>query len=44
MKDLLRKWQQDYPDQFTLVDVLSHEPADSDWNGVHGFINKAMVE
>ena len=44
MKDLLRKWQQGYPDQFTLVDALSHKPADSDWKGARGFINKAMVE
>lgn len=43
-KELLHKWADDYPHQFKLVDVLSDEPADSDWKGATGFISKELIE
>jgi len=43
-QELLHKWAAEYPDQFKLVDILSHEPADSDWKGERGFIDKACME
>jgi cytochrome-b5 reductase len=42
-KELLQKWATDYPDRFTLVDVLSDEPKDSDWKGARGFPNKELI-
>lgn len=42
-QELLEKWAADYPDQFTLVDVLSDEPADSEWKGTRGYINRDLV-
>lgn len=43
-KELLRKWADDYPNQFTYIDILSHEPADSEWKGLRGFINEDLVQ
>jgi cytochrome-b5 reductase len=43
-QELLHKWAQDHPDQFTLVDVLSEEPTESDWKGARGYVDKAMIE
>eukprot|EP00977_Amphora_coffeiformis_P023019 scaffold12086_cov160-Amphora_coffeaeformis.AAC.6 len=42
-KECLHKWAADYPEQFKLTDVLSHEPADSDWKGARGYITKEMI-
>jgi len=36
-KECLHKWAKDYPEQFKLTDVLSHEPEDSDWTGARGY-------
>lgn len=43
-KECLHQWAKDYPHQFKLLDVLSHEPDDSEWTGPRGFIDKAMIE
>lgn len=43
-RELLQKWAAEYPDKFTLVDVLSNEPADSSWTGARGNPDKAMVQ
>jgi cytochrome-b5 reductase len=43
-KELLHKWAADYPNQLKLVDVLSNEPAESDWTGARGIIDKALLE
>lgn len=42
-KELLQAWAADYPQQFKLVDVLSHEPEDSSWTGARGYITKEMI-
>lgn len=42
-KELMHKWAADYPDKFTLVDVLSDEPKDSDWKGARGYPTKEMI-
>ena len=42
-KESLHKWAVDYPAQFQLTDVLSHEPEDSDWKGARGYINQEMI-
>jgi len=42
-KELLDQWAQDYPDQLTVVHILSDEPADSDWQGERGFIDEAKI-
>lgn len=42
--DVLHKWAETQADQFTLVDVLSAEPKDSDWQGRRGFIDKALIQ
>jgi len=42
--ELRHKWAEDYPDQFTLVDILSDEPEDSGWTGERGYISKEMIE
>jgi len=41
---LLQEWAKNYPEKFTLVNVLSHEPEDSTWKGVRGYPNKALIE
>eukprot|EP00804_Cyclotella_cryptica_P007257 CCRYP_017863-RB/>CCRYP_017863-RB protein AED:0.10 eAED:0.10 QI:44/0.66/0.75/1/0.66/0.75/4/230/371 len=42
--DMLRRWASTYEDKFKHIDVLSHEPADSDYDGERGFIDKAKIE
>ena len=42
--ELLEQWAADYPDQFQLVHILSDEPAESDWKGARGFIDRARLE
>jgi cytochrome-b5 reductase len=42
-KELLHKWAADHPDRFTLVDVLSEEPKDSDWKGARGYPTKELI-
>jgi cytochrome-b5 reductase len=44
-KELLHAWaaEGEHSDRFTLVDVLSEEPADSDWKGARGFPNKELI-
>jgi cytochrome-b5 reductase len=41
--ELLHQWAAAYPEQFRLIDILSQEPADSDWSGQRGFINQAVI-
>jgi cytochrome-b5 reductase len=41
-KELLHEWAA-ASDKFTLVDVLSEEPKDSDWKGARGFPNKELI-
>jgi cytochrome-b5 reductase len=42
-KELLHKWAADHPDRFTLIDVLSEEPKDSDWKGARGYPSKELI-
>ena len=42
--DMLRRWASMYNEKFKHIDVLSHEPADSDYHGERGFIDKAKIE
>jgi cytochrome-b5 reductase len=42
-RELLHKWAADYPDKFTLIDVLSEEPEGSDWKGARGFPDKDLL-
>jgi cytochrome-b5 reductase len=42
--ELLHKWAKEYPNQLQVIDVLSDEPAGSEWKGARGYIDKAMVE
>ena len=42
--ELLHTWVANYPDRLEVIDVLSHEPADSDWKGARGFIDRALME
>lgn len=41
--EVLSKWAADHPEQFKLTNVLSHEPADSDWTGARGYIDKELI-
>ena len=43
-KEVLDQWAEKFPDSFEYVDVLSHEPKDSEWKGARGFINKSLIE
>jgi len=40
--DLLTQWENDYP-KFKLINVLSHEPESSKWEGERGFITKELI-
>jgi cytochrome-b5 reductase len=42
--ELLRQWADDYSHQFAYIDILSHEPDDSDWRGLRGFIDEDLVQ
>jgi len=44
-QELLHKWSQEFAgdDRFKLLDILSHEPEDSDWKGERGFISKNLI-
>ena len=42
--DLLKAWEEMYPERLEVVHVLSHEPDDSDWKGKKGFINKDLIQ
>jgi cytochrome-b5 reductase len=42
--EILHQWAANYPEQFQLVDILSHESEDSNWKGARGHIDRAMVE
>jgi len=41
-KDLLDQWEKSY-EQLKVNHVLSHEPEDSDWQGLKGFITADML-
>merc|ERR1712232_379103 len=42
-KDMVDLWAKDYSDKFSVLHVLSHEPAESSWTGLRGFINKELL-
>jgi len=42
-KGLLDEWEKSYPGQLKVNHVLSHEPEDSDWKGLKGFITADML-
>lgn len=42
-KEILQAWAADYPQQFKLHTVLSHEPEDSAWTGARGYITPEMI-
>ena len=41
--DMLSSWSKAHP-QFNYYDVLSHEPDDSEYDGLRGFIDKEKIE
>eukprot|EP00980_Cylindrotheca_fusiformis_P002245 scaffold517_cov119-Cylindrotheca_fusiformis.AAC.28 len=43
-QELLDNWAKDHKDRFKVVHVLSEEPADSDWTGTRGFIDKELIK
>eukprot|EP00522_Entomoneis_paludosa_P008221 CAMPEP_0172455240 /NCGR_PEP_ID=MMETSP1065-20121228/11966_1 /TAXON_ID=265537 /ORGANISM="Amphiprora paludosa, Strain CCMP125" /LENGTH=284 /DNA_ID=CAMNT_0013207699 /DNA_START=40 /DNA_END=894 /DNA_ORIENTATION=- len=42
-RDLLDAWAAAHPDQLTVHHVLSHEPEDSSWTGLRGWISKDLI-
>jgi cytochrome-b5 reductase len=42
--DMLQTWAGTHTEKFKHIDVLSHEPEDSDYKGERGFIDKAKIE
>ena len=40
---VLADWAEEYPDQLTVIHVLSNEPEDSTWTGERGFITKDLI-
>jgi len=40
--DLLAQWEKDFG-KFKLINVLSHEPESSKWDGERGFISKDLI-
>jgi cytochrome-b5 reductase len=43
-EDLLKSWEESYPQNFEVVHVLSNEPENSSWEGKRGFINKELIK
>merc|ERR1719471_447161 len=43
-KETLDAWAAQFPSRLTIVHVLSREPADSDWAGQRGHIDKPLME
>jgi cytochrome-b5 reductase len=43
-RELLQRWAQEFSDRFTCIDVLSDEPASSDWTGRRGYIDRELIE
>jgi NAD(P)H-flavin reductase len=43
-QELLQQWSKDDPEHLQVIDVLSHEPDDSEWKGERGFIDQAKIE
>lgn len=41
--EMLQKWAGMHEGKFKYVDVLSHEPAESDYSGERGFIDKEKI-
>ena len=41
---LLQKWASDHPDHFKCIEILSHEPDDSEWDGRKGYINETVLQ
>jgi len=41
--DVVDAWAAAFPDRFSATHVLSHEPADSDWEGARGFIDRDLI-
>ncbi len=43
MVDVIKSLGDSWPDRFTFVPVLSHEPEGSDWAGARGFVTEFIV-
>jgi cytochrome-b5 reductase len=43
-EELLKDWEEKYPDQLKVVNVLSKEPEGSAWEGERGFINEKLFK
>ena len=41
---LLKQWENAYPNQLKVVHVLSQEPVDSEWKGERGYIGEAILK
>ncbi|KAL7463384.1 hypothetical protein ACHAXS_003755, partial [Conticribra weissflogii] len=42
--DMLEKWALSHDGKFKHIDILSHEPEDSDYTGERGFIDKEKIQ
>jgi cytochrome-b5 reductase len=43
-KEMMDSWAKDHSDRFKVVHVLSHEPEDSEWTGLRGYIDKEKMK
>lgn len=43
-KTMVDAWAKDYPEKLKVVHILSHEPEDSEWNGLRGYITREVME
>ena len=43
-QELLEKWSSEYSEKFSVKNVLSDEPEDSEWNGERGYISTELVK
>jgi cytochrome-b5 reductase len=43
-REMIDNWAKDHADTFKAVHILSHEPEDSQWDGLRGYIDKERLE
>jgi cytochrome-b5 reductase len=43
-QELLERWAREFPDRFTCINVLSDEPAGSEWTGRRGYIDRKLIK
>lgn len=43
-QELVDNWARDHKDRFKVVHVLSEEPADTEWTGARGYIDKELIK